>query len=471
MDSLTKITFWLSEMEEQAKIHAKDKAQFNEWRGENGMFQNLPKELQIKAANNINDTIQSDSRVLEGVNQFRKAGWGKILSPFLASKTEFIRTAQNSYRIALDEMKNGVNKKEKARGARRLVAALTGHIGYSAVASFLAVTVMRMVGGGDDEEKEGVTLDGSQIDSLRKLLPEWAQNKVLAGRAYANGEIDWADVSFQLPFGWMNEIFISGQKAIDKSNAEDILAAEVTMQIVSDFIGNFASRQIAVEAASNALSGFDRIRNKTIWEKDDSVYVKIAKGIKYYLNSAGYPGDVRDAIKMYKAAYGIEENGSKYKMDAVLLSMLTGQSIRTQKIDEMYLSQMRQAQDDLRIVNRSLYQSALRDANNVEPEDVAADTKLAMTRHAETMRELGQMFSSATSLLETGGMAPMDARKKILAIMRSEKVKLSQRDERAIANQYIPPWRGSDVTEREIRRLDRKHNDGRFEAYLDAIRR
>ncbi len=246
---------------------------------------------------------------------------------------------------------------------------------------------------------------------------------------------------------------------------------EVTMQIVSDFIGNFASRQIAVEAASNALSGFDRIRNKTIWEKDDSVYVKIAKGIKYYMNAAGYPGDVRDAIKMYKAAYGIEENGSKYKMDAVLLSMLTGQSIRTQKIDEMYLAQMRQAQDDLRIVNRSLYQSALRDANDVEPEDVIADTKLAMTRHAEIMRELGQMFSSATSLLEAGGMTPRDAKKKILAIMRSEEVKLDQRDERAIANQYIPPWRGSDVTERKIRRFDRKYDDGRLEAYLDAIRR
>jgi DNA helicase IV len=158
-------------------------------------------------------------------------------------------------------------------------------------------------------------------------------------------------------------------------------------------------------------------------------------------------------------------------MDAVLLSMLTGQSIRTQKIDEMYLAQMRQAQDDLRIVNRSLYQSALRDANNVEPEDVAADTKLAMTRHAETMRELGQMFSSATSLLEAGGMTPRDAKKKILAIMRSEDVKLDQRDERAIANQYIPPWRGSDVTERKIRRFDRKYDDGRLEAYLDAIRR
>jgi hypothetical protein len=471
MDSVTKITFWLSEMEEQAKIHAKDKAQFNEWRGENGMFQNLPKELQIKAANNINDTIQSDSRVLEGVNQFRKNGWGKILSPFLASKTEFIRTAMNSYRIALDEMKNGVNQKEKIRGARRLVSALTGHIGYPIVAKFLAVAVMRMVGGGDDEEKEGVTLDSSQIDSLRKLLPEWAQNKVLAGRAYANGEIDWADVSFQLPFGWSNEIVISAKKAIDKASADDILAVEVTMQIVSDFIGNFASRQIAVEAASNALSGFDRVRNKTIWEKDDSVYVKIAKGIKYYMNAAGYPGDVRDAIKMYKAAYGIEENGSKYKMDAVLLSMLTGQSIRTQKIDEMYLAQMRQAQDDLRIVNRSLYQSALRDANDVEPEDVIADTKLAMTRHAEIMRELGQMFSSATSLLEAGGMTPRDAKKKILAIMRSEEVKLDQRDERAIANQYIPPWRGSDVTERKIRRFDRKYDDGRLEAYLDAIRR
>lgn len=474
MDSLTKITLWLSEMEEQAKIHAKDDAEFQKWRGATGMFTDLPEDLQKKAADIIGNTVQSDSRVIEGVNQFRKAGWGKILSPFLASKVEFIRTFGNAYRIAFDEMANGVNEKEKARGARRLFSAILGHTLYASVASALAVMVMRAVGGGDDEENEGVTLDSAQIDGLRKLLPGWAQGKVLAARAYKNGEIDWADVSFQLPFGWTNELLTSGRMAYAKRGENDAtseIALSVIRSMMSDFIGNFASRQIAIEAASNAFAGFDRVRNKVIWEDDDNVFKKINKGLQYYMNSAGYPGDVRDAIKMYKAAYGIEENGSKYKMDAVLLSMATGQSIRTQKIDDMYLAQMRQAQDDLRTVNRSLYASALRDANNVDPESVAEDTKLAVRRHTDIMQGLGRMYKSATELLEVGGMDSRQARNKINSVMRSEEVKLSQRNERAIMYGYVPPWRASEVTEREMRMLDRKYNDGRFQAYLDAVRR
>lgn len=471
MDSMTKITLWLTEMESQAKIHAKDDAEFNKWRGEDGMFRELPAELQTKAAQNVNNTVQSDSRVAESVVQFRKSGWGKIMSPFLASRVEFIRTAANAYRIAFDEINNGVNSKEKARGFNRLLSAMTAHFVYASIATAFAVAVMRAVGGGEEDDEEGKTLNATELDGLRKMLPEWANNKVLAARVYKNGDIDWADVSFQLPFGWINEIFISASKGMDKAATDDLVAQTVAVQIVSDFIGNFSSRQIAIEAISNAMSGYDRIRNKEIWEKDDNLAVKIQKGVEYYFKSAGYPGDVRDAIKMYKAAYGVEENGSKYKMDAVLLSMATGQSIRTQKVSEMFLSEMRQAQDHYRVVNRSLYSSALRDANNVDPESVVEDTLLARRRFNEITRDLNQTFAAAVDVLKAGGMPHAKAKKMITDVMKSQEVKLSQTLERAIINNYIPKYRASEITEKKIRSLDKKYSDNRFNAYLDAIRK
>lgn len=470
MDSMTKITLWLTEMEAQARIYAKDEAEFNSWRGANGMLQNLPAEYQTKAAQNVNNTVQSDSRVIEGVVQFRKAGWGKIMSPFLASRVEFIRTAANAYALAYREISNPVNAKERAHGFKRLAAALVGHTTYAAIAKMLAVAVMTAVGGGDEDDEEGKTLTGEELEGLRKMLPSWAENKVLAARVYKNGDIDWADVSFQLPFGWINEIFISASKGIDKADTENLIAETVAVQIATDFLGNFTSRQIAIEAISNAMSGYDRIRNKEIWEKDDNLAVKIQKGVEYYFKSAGYPGDVRDAIKMYKAANGIEENGSKYKMDAVILSMATGQSIRTQKISEMFLSEMRQAQDHYRVVNRSLYNSALRDSNDVDRESVIEDTLMAQRRFREITRDLNQTYAAAVELLKAGGMSNSEAKKQINGVMRSQDVKLSQPLERAIMNNAIPTWRASDITEAKMRALQNKYDDGRFKYYLEALK-
>jgi 7,8-dihydro-6-hydroxymethylpterin-pyrophosphokinase len=461
-DDFTKILAWLNEMDTQANIHAKDDAQYKEWCGEDGLFAKMPDNFVKQAADNVTNLIQSHSRVWAHITQMKRAGFGILMAPFAAARAEFYRNAVNAYIIAFKEMRS-TNKKEQMNGGIRFASALMAHV---AMGNAIGAVVKTIFGAfADDEEM----VDGSPEirEAIRKLGPEYAKNKNATYILYKNGTFDWVDLSYANPFAFVWDSITAARRGATEAEVDDIVAFHIAKEIIDENLGTFAKPQIALDALATVRTGYDPIRGVKIWDSQaDSTAEKVVKSVSYYMRQAGAPGDFKDAMKIVKAARGVEENGRQYKVGTEVGAVFLGTSIRTVNITDALEQKLAQAKDTLGTRITPLYKAPLRNANDVEMEDVALAVQQYAKAHDQAVSTMQKSYKAAETLLRE----TPNAKTLLRNVMSSDRVRMSQEVERAIVTGK-PSFPGfSDQTLQKVKDLGKKHDDDRAKAMVDALK-
>jgi hypothetical protein len=462
-DDFTKILAWLNEMDSQARINAKDTAQYNEWKGADGLFTNMPENLVKLAADHTTDTIQSHSKVWAHITQFKKAGFGVLLAPFVAARAEFYRNAINAYRIGFQELRSE-NGKERSYGAMRIASAFLAHTVYAKAAGIALSMIFKAMADDDDVAEDSP----EKREAIRKLGPEYAKNKNATYVVYKNGTFDWLDISFSDPFSFVSSSLNAARRGIDEKAVDDHVAWSVAKELMAENFGTFVSPQIAVGATATMISGYDPVRGIKIWDSQaDTTAEKVQKAIAYYAKQAGTPGDIKSAMNIIKAARGIEENGRQYKLGTEIGGVFLGASVRTIKVTDMVEQKLAQAKDNLNTRVGALYEAQLRDSNDVDMDDVVAATETYHRVGQDAIRRMQKVWKAGETLLsDTPG-----GQKMLRGTLDSDKVKMSKEVERAIVTGKQVPSAVSDQTMQKIETLAKKHDDDRAKVTKDTLKR
>lgn len=458
-DEYGKMLMLLKELDNEARIAAKDDAEYQFWKGENGLFENLPQENYDRAANTVTSVIQSYGHTWSLVNKMKKRGFSAYVGLFMGFRAEVFRTAFNTYKIAFDQIRNPRNSKEREIGIKRLAGALFSHIALTTVMGALYKWALRMFTGFEDDG------DQEDTDALRSLLASWASNKQISFRKHKDGTVEWFDMSYTNPYSVFSEAFIAAKNEISDGDAEFRSYWSAFTSAADALVSPFASPQIAAEATSYALSGYDPVRGIKIWDETDSKTERFVKGAAYYLKSAGMTGDMKELDKLIKAANGVEERGTKYNMATQIFSIVTGTSVRTQSVDDLLQSKLKDLPIRMLTTKSPLYRSALRDSNDVNESDIIEDVAAAAEKERRILHDAMVQYRAAKSLMRN---VP-DGDKRIEAILRSEDLHISQDQERAIRTGVFPKMKLTDAMVEKIRNLGRKYKDNRLEVVRKAI--
>ena len=461
-DDFTKILAWLNEMDAQARINSKDEDQYNEWRGKDGLFSEMPDGFVKKAADNVTNLIQSHSRVWAHVTQFKKMGFGALMAPFAAAKAEFYRNAANAYIIAFEEMRSD-NPKEQTNGWMRLASALTAHLVIGNAIGAVVKTIFSAFAD-DDEIVEG---SPEYREAVRKLGPEYAKNKNATYILYKNGTFDWVDLSYANPFAFVWDSITAARRGATEKDVEDNIVVAMSKEILEENIGTFAKPQIALDAFATIRTGYDPVRGVKIWDSQaDSFTDKLEKSVSYYLKQAGLPGDFKDGWKIVKAARGVEENGRKYKLGTEVGAVFLGTSIRTVNITDALEQKLAQAKDTLGTRITPLYKAPLRNANDVEMEDVALAVQQYAKAHDQAVSAMQKSYKAAETLLRE----TPNAKTLLRNVMSSDRVRMSQSTERSIVTGKPSFPEFSDQTLQKMGDLGKKHDDPRLKVAVDTLK-
>jgi len=461
-DDFTKIMAWLNEMDTQANIHAKDDAQYKEWCGDDGLFSKMPDEFVKKAADNVTNLIQSHSRVWAHITQFKKLGFGALAAPFAAARAEFYRNAANAYIIAFEEMRS-TNKKEQMNGGIRFASALMAHLAMGNAIGAVVKTIFSAFAD-DDEIVEG---SPEYREAVRKLGPEYAKNKNATYILYKNGTFDWVDLSFANPFAFVWDSITAARRGATERDVEDNIVVAMSKEILEENIGTFAKPQIALDAFATIRTGYDPVRGVKIWDSQaDSFTDKLEKSVSYYMKQAGAPGDFKDAMKILKAANGVEENGRQYKVGTEVGAVFLGTSIRTVNITDALEQKLAQAKDTLGTRITPLYKAPLRNANDVEMEDVALAVQQYAKAHDQAVSAMQKSYKAAETLLRE----TPNAKTLLRNVMSSDRVRMSQSTERSIVTGKPSFPEFSDQTLQKMGDLGKKHDDPRLKVAVDTLK-
>ena len=165
-------------------------------------FENLTdkqqKEVKDIAKEITKNTLPNYERIAK-IRDFLK--YMPIGSNFLSFHMEALRVSYNTIELALKEVKD---PRTAAIGVRRLA-------GISAVIMFSSGLLGSLLGfGGDDEDEE---------DSVRKLLPYYAENSKINIASTSGNEIIYQDLSASSPYGAIEKAFIaySRGESLDES--------------------------------------------------------------------------------------------------------------------------------------------------------------------------------------------------------------------------------------------------------------
>ncbi len=462
-DDFTKIFAWLNEMDAQARIHAKDTAEYEKWRGKDGLFSDMPPEHVELAAEYTTDLVQSHSKVWAHITQFKKAGFGVLAAAFIAAKAEFYRNAFNSYRIAVKEMRSK-NERERNAGIARFASALTAHFVYGNAIGYGLKMILKAFA--DDDE---VVEDSIEIrNAISALGPEYAKNKNATYVVYKNGTFDWVDLSFSTPFAFVWETINAGKRGVSEAQVEDNIVWEMTKEIVGENLGNFASPQIALDAFAVMRTGFDPIRGVKIWDSQtDNMGEKLMKSMGYFLKKVGSPGDVKSVSNIVNAARGIEENGRQYKLGTEVGSVFLGTSVRTFKIADIVEQKLAQGTNSLNNRITPLYNSVLTESNDVSMDDCESDTTEYYKTDVEVMTKMQKIWAAGNTLLaDTPG-----GKKMLSAVIGGDKVKMESNRERALTTGKRHRVTLSDSMDRKVKGLGDKYDDPRHKVVKDTLKK
>jgi hypothetical protein len=221
----------------------------------------------------------------------KRLGRSPVLGAFVSFRAESIRTAFNTYKIALNEVKSN-NKEVSKIGAKRLASAglYTGL--KVTLATQLGLAAKSFIFGGEDDESQ-------EYNDLRKFVPSWSQDSLIAVTSKEPGKYTFIDLTANDPHSFLSELIIAGRNDNDSTPLLiDKLVALGEPFLGKDLVFSFASEAYLVSNDKKLTTG----------EKGDKIMEQFLKLIQ--------PGTITTAMRLQKAASGNDNNVSNEAIGA-----------------------------------------------------------------------------------------------------------------------------------------------------------
>ena len=209
----------------------------------------------------------------------KRLGRNPILGAFVSFRAESIRTAFNTYKIALNEAKS--NNKEVAKiGAKRLASAglYTGL--KVTLATQLGLAAQSFVFGGEDDESE-------EYNDLRKFVAPWSQDSLIAIRNKEPGKYTFMDLTANDPHSFLSELIIAGRNDNDST--------PLLIDKLEALGGPFLGKDLVAAFVSEAYLVYND-KKLTTGEKGDKIMGQFFKLIQ--------PGTLTTAIRLQESISG-----------------------------------------------------------------------------------------------------------------------------------------------------------------------
>ena len=205
-------------------------------------------EIDAIVAENVKNTYPTYDRVAPLVKKF---GRNPIFANFVSFRYESIRTAFNTYGLALKELSD---PKLKSIGAKRIASALT----YTSLKGAMAVMggmSFDFLTGGEDSE-EGI----QDRKDLRRFVASWSKDSAFFVTGKEPGKVSFIDLSASDPHAFFSELIISG--------ADEEKAIEMLGEKVITFLKPFVSEEILFRAFREVTDNADS-NGKKIYDLSD----------------------------------------------------------------------------------------------------------------------------------------------------------------------------------------------------------
>ena len=328
---------------------------------------------------------------------------------FIAFPIEIMRTGNNIYTQAIDEITTGIGKgswdnpefKELYQlGLRRLFSFGTTAAG---VPAGLVATA-----------KAYHDVDDQEMDALRRMVPEWSKNSTLIpmGRD-ENGYLKYIDFSYSNAYDTLIRPFNSIVTALGENEGRDSLmkALGTGMQdSLSEVLKPYATESIYTEALLDSVirRGVGRGGRK-IWNDEDDWGVKTGKSL-LHLGKALEPGSWRQLVRIGQAATGTTDKyGRHHKLEDEIHSLYGMRIINSDPENSMkYMI----SDFTKRLTNdRNLFQSPLIKGGRVSPNDILNRYKYSEAKRFATMKDMYRDIEAARTL----GMSESKIRRMLYA--------------------------------------------------------
>ena len=315
---------------------------------------------------------------------------------FIAFPIEIMRTGNNIYTQAIDEITTGIGKgswdnpefKELYQlGLRRLFSFGTTAAG---VPAGLVATA-----------KAYHDVDDQEMDALRRMVPEWSKNSTLIpmGRD-ENGYLKYIDFSYSNAYDTLIRPFNSIVTALGENEGRDSLmkALGTGMQdSLSEVLKPYATESIYTEALLDSVirRGVGRGGRK-IWNDEDDWGVKTGKSL-LHLGKALEPGSWRQLVRIGQAATGTTDKyGRHHKLEDEIHSLYGMRIINSDPENSMkYMI----SDFTKRLTNdRNLFQSPLIKGGRVSPNDILNRYKYSEAKRFASMKDMYRDIEAARTL-------------------------------------------------------------------------
>lgn len=209
----------------------------------------------------------------------KRLGRSPFLGAFVSFQAESIRTAYNTYKIALKEV-NSDNKEVSKIGAKRLASAglYTGL--KLALATQLGLAAKSLIFGGEDDESE-------EYNDLRKFVAPWSQDSLIAITSKGIGKYTFIDLTANDPHSFLSELIIAGRD----DNESTPLLIEKLKALAEPFLG----KDLVFSFASDSYLIYEDQKLSSD-EKSDKIISEFFKLIQ--------PGTITSAVRLKESALG-----------------------------------------------------------------------------------------------------------------------------------------------------------------------
>jgi hypothetical protein len=315
---------------------------------------------------------------------------------FIAFPIEIMRTGNNIYTQAIDEMTTGIGKgtwdnpefKELYQmGLKRLFSFGATTVG---VPSSLVATA-----------KAYHDVDDEEMGALRRVVPEWSKNSTLIpmGRD-ENGYLKYIDFSYSNAYDTLIRPFNAIVTALGENEGRDSLMKALGTGMedsFSELMKPYATESIYTEALLDAVirRGVGRGGRK-IWNDEDDWGVRTGKSI-LHLGRALEPGTWRQFARIGRAATGTTDKyGRLHKIEDEIHSLYGMRIINSDPENSMkYMI----SDFTKRLTNdRNLFQSPLIKGGRVNPNDILNRYKYSEAKRFATMKAMYQDVEAARTL-------------------------------------------------------------------------
>ena len=295
----------------------------------------------------------------------KRLGRSPFLGAFVSFRAESIRTAFNTYKIAINEVKSE-NKEVAKIGAKRLASASLYTGLKTMLATQLGLAAKSFVFGGEEDESE-------EYNDLRQFVAPWSKDSLIAITSKEPGKYTFIDLTANDPHSFLSELLISGR---DDNNSTPLLIDKLTA-LGEPFLG----KDLVFSFASDSYLIYEN-KKLTTGEKTDKIFNEFFKLLQ--------PGTLTTAIRLQEAA-----TGDKNKFENEIAGF-TGYRPVEVDVEKSYLFRTLELKDKKSAFN-SRYNRVRYDEKSTK-EDLSKAYEEINQSYSELMTQASNMTRSAIRL-------------------------------------------------------------------------